>query len=129
MNILVRLEKAKDYRRVEEITKLAFSYPGLFALMILRCSDSCGKKHFRITIQSTGFFCLVKLLKDSPCDSKRMSQKRSLLLNLQFQLLFIIGLTYFIKKSIQPLWLLDRLLALNSIHMQICFRIFQHFME
>lgn len=28
MNILVRLEETKDYRRVEEITKLAFSYPG-----------------------------------------------------------------------------------------------------
>lgn len=28
MNILVRLEEAKDCRRVEEITKLAFSYPG-----------------------------------------------------------------------------------------------------
>lgn len=28
MNILVRLEETKDCRRVEEITKLAFSYPG-----------------------------------------------------------------------------------------------------
>lgn len=28
MNILVRPEEEKDYRRVEEITKLAFSYPG-----------------------------------------------------------------------------------------------------
>lgn len=28
MNIFVRQEEEKDYRRVEEVTRQAFSYPG-----------------------------------------------------------------------------------------------------
>lgn len=44
MNILVRLEEAKDYRRVEEITKLAFSYPG----RIERGQIGCPFEHWMV---------------------------------------------------------------------------------
>ena len=33
MNIIIRLEEERDYRRVEEVTKSAFSYPGRVVLM------------------------------------------------------------------------------------------------
>lgn len=44
MNILVRLEEEKDYRRVEEITKLAFSYPG----RIERGQIGCPFEHWMV---------------------------------------------------------------------------------
>lgn len=44
MNIIVRLEEAKDYRRVEEITRLAFSYPG----RIERGQIGCPYEHWMV---------------------------------------------------------------------------------
>lgn len=44
MNILIRLEEAKDYRRVEEITRLAFSYPG----RIERGQIGCPYEHWMV---------------------------------------------------------------------------------
>lgn len=49
MNILVRLEEEKDYSQVEEVTKLAFSYPEriergkLVVLMSIGWYHSCFK--------------------------------------------------------------------------------------
>lgn len=44
MNILIRLEEVKDYRRVEEITRLAFSYPG----RIERGQIGCPYEHWMV---------------------------------------------------------------------------------
>ena len=44
MNILVREEEKKDYRRVEEITRLAFSYPG----RIERGGIGCPYEHWMV---------------------------------------------------------------------------------
>lgn len=44
MNIIIRLEEAKDYRRVEEITRLAFSYPG----RIERGQIGCPYEHWMV---------------------------------------------------------------------------------
>lgn len=44
MNILIRLEEVKDYRRVEEITRLAFSYPG----RIERGQIACPYEHWMV---------------------------------------------------------------------------------
>jgi len=44
MNILVRVEEENDYRRVEEITKLAFSYPG----RIERGQIGCPFEHWMV---------------------------------------------------------------------------------
>ena len=44
MNIVIRLEEKKDYRRVEEITKLAFSYPG----RIERGQIGCPYEHWMV---------------------------------------------------------------------------------
>lgn len=37
MNILIRLEEEKDYRQVEEVTKIAFSYPGRIERGLIGC--------------------------------------------------------------------------------------------
>ncbi|MDF2587619.1 MAG: GCN5-related N-acetyltransferase [Anaerocolumna sp.] len=44
MDIVIRLEQEKDYRRVEEITKLAFSYPG----RIERGKIGCPYEHWMV---------------------------------------------------------------------------------
>ena len=44
MNILIRNEEEKDYRRVEEITKIAFSYPG----RIERGEIGCPFEHWMV---------------------------------------------------------------------------------
>lgn len=44
MNILIRLEEVKDYRRVEEITRLAFSYQG----RIERGQIGCPYEHWMV---------------------------------------------------------------------------------
>ena len=44
MNILVREEEKKDYRRVEEVTRLAFSYPG----RIERGGIGCPYEHWMV---------------------------------------------------------------------------------
>lgn len=44
MNILVREEEKKEYRRVEEITRLAFSYPG----RIERGGIGCPYEHWMV---------------------------------------------------------------------------------
>lgn len=44
MDIFIRLEQEKDYRRVEEITKLAFSYPG----RIERAQIGCPFEHWMV---------------------------------------------------------------------------------
>ena len=44
MTILVREEEAKEYRRVEEITKLAFSYPG----RVERGGIGCPYEHWMV---------------------------------------------------------------------------------
>jgi len=44
LNIIIRLEEAKDYRRVEEITRLAFSYPG----RIERGQIGCPYEHWMV---------------------------------------------------------------------------------
>ncbi len=44
MNILVRVEEKKDYRQVEEITKIAFSYPG----RIERGQIGCPYEHWMV---------------------------------------------------------------------------------
>jgi predicted N-acetyltransferase YhbS len=44
VNISVRLEQEKDYRRVEQITKLAFSYPG----RIERGKIGCPFEHWMV---------------------------------------------------------------------------------
>lgn len=44
MNIFIRLEQEKDYHRVEEITKLAFSYPG----RVERGQIGCPFEHWMV---------------------------------------------------------------------------------
>ena len=44
MNIFVREEEKKDYRRVEEITRSAFSYPG----RIERGGIGCPYEHWMV---------------------------------------------------------------------------------
>ena len=44
MDILVRLEEEKDYYRVEQITKIAFSYPG----RIERGQIGCPYEHWMV---------------------------------------------------------------------------------
>ena len=44
MTILVREEEKKDYRRVEEVTRLAFSYPG----RIERGGIGCPYEHWMV---------------------------------------------------------------------------------
>lgn len=44
MNIIIRLEDERDYRRVEEVTKSAFSYPG----RIERGQIGCPYEHWMV---------------------------------------------------------------------------------
>jgi len=44
MDIFIRLEEEKDYHRVEEITKLAFSYPG----RVERGQIGCPFEHWMV---------------------------------------------------------------------------------
>ena len=44
MNIIIRLEEERDYRRVEEVTKSAFSYPG----RIERGQIGCPYEHWMV---------------------------------------------------------------------------------
>lgn len=44
MNILIRIEEEKDYRRVEEVTSDAFSYPG----RIQRGQIGCPFEHWMV---------------------------------------------------------------------------------
>lgn len=46
MNILVRLEEEKDYSQVEEVTKLAFSYPE----RIERGKIGCPYEHWMVSL-------------------------------------------------------------------------------